>query len=144
MRVLSGVFVSATVRLPVCLAVLCCTAWLVRFLTPQGSDSLAQGNALGTRSTGFARLKAWDSSAYRSPSARVPRALPWAKLSQPFGLKTQIRASRHNTARGGQSKSVFSTFFLSLSVFVRGVIFLSFCSGSVVGVTGGGALSNHP
>jgi hypothetical protein len=52
-----------------------------RSFSPQGWDSIAQGNALGTLSQPFG---------LRIIVNPFPRALPWAMLSQPCGLKTGV------------------------------------------------------
>ena len=62
--------------------------------TPKGWDNLARGNAPGTSGPGSCSLKGCDTSHLSQPfrleshNAREPRALPGAKLSQPFGLKS--------------------------------------------------------
>ena len=72
-------------------------SWL---LTPKGSDSIAQGNVLGLGVARSCTLKGCDgerlSQSFRLqiPVARSPRALPWAMLSDPFGVNSQGQKTR--------------------------------------------------
>ena len=66
-------------------------------LTPKGSDNIAQGNALGTARNDVQPegLRQALSQAFSLEDNRhQPRALPWAMLSDPFGVKKVNRPMR--------------------------------------------------
>ena len=84
-----------------------------------GSFILAQGNALGNATTMMCRLKAclipgvarrFMKQAYslQSPLNPLPRALPWAMMSEPVGLKTV--PVRLKTESGGLNTTWFVAF----------------------------------
>jgi hypothetical protein len=69
---------------------------LVFIFSLKGWDNLAQGNALGMMAVCCSSLKGWDNKPISKTVApfqgalcyrTFPRAMPWAKLSQPFRLK---------------------------------------------------------